>query len=811
MKLVDFLDQHNIQWQPVVLKAKGQGRAKLPTFIHGHGHAWLPKMSDFYGETRLSSEEFRRRRDLFPGTVRTIAIDTTVVQQVDVDDESLDLTVVHEPVRDLAIHMVQCKRTPWYKSLTKQLPHIFVRLETPSGFHGKRTTAHWNDRIDVLCGQWSYALADTEVFCAEEEIQRLPDTYTRAGFMKAQLDSTRLLSSATMANASRVHDITTLLSLLSEERVRVYGQWLEVGIVLKCLGGGVMDDEEMFNAWVDWSSQVPLAGEEDAGREAHAEVCRAKWDTFVATGKYSVGTLHYMAKVDSPAQYAAQFSGIHGQRDTDTRSVEAQQIADFLADRYRDRYVTVPLPSGGFSWYQFFGHRWYDIGQTPASFINQVIGEEFVGMLESINPDEPVHDNRLIEAFPQLAVDTKNVEKLRKLVCASYHSMMSVVKFAATRLQDSTFENRLDCAHNLICFENGMYDLDTGVFRDGRPEDMVSISTGYDYTDRIDEDIRATIVEFKHAITGSQEMFDYTMDIEAYSLHGNTWIQNMYIHTGTGGNGKSVNGILLRKAFGGYFYAPDVTLFTGKRSMVGGTSSELAKAKGKRLLLSTEPEAGDTLQAARIKYFTGGEVIQARPLYKSPVEFQPQFTIHLQMNQLPNLSNFDGGVARRLKVVPYPYQFVAEPVLEHHRLMNTGLGKKFNTVEYAQQFMLLLLEHFRARLAGEQAIAFPQAANEVTEEYMEDEDVIGDFVRVHVARTGNPSDRVDASVLYAAFKDSGFSRPDITQNLFGRKMKDHGLRKKRTVRGVAYVGIKLGTVGTGDAVDRGDGAPPDFV
>lgn len=808
MKLVDFLEQHQIQWQPVILKSKGQGRQKLPTFVQCSGGGWLPKMTDFYGPTRLSSEEFQRRKDLFPGTVTTIAIDTTVVQQVDIDDETLDLTVVHEPVRDLAIHMIQCKRTPWYKSLTKQLPHIFVRLETPSGFHGKRTTANWNDRIDVLCGQWSYAQADAEVFCAEEDIQQLPDTYTRAGFARAQTDSTRLVHAATMTNAARVHDVTTLLALLSTDRVRVYGQWLEVGIVLKCMGGAAMDDEEMFQAWVDWSSQVPLDGEADEGRETHAEVCQAKWDTFSATGKYSVGTLHYMAKLDSPAQYAAQFSGVPARRDAESLSVEAQQIAEFLVRRHQDNYATIPVPGGGFIWYQFFGHRWYEIGQTPSSFINQVIGDEFVGMLESLDPDEPASDNKLMEAFPQLAVDAKNVDKLRRLVCGSYNTMMSVVKYAATRLLDATFENRLDCAHNLICFENGVYDLDVGVFRDGRPEDMVSISTGYDYTDTIDTERRETILEFKRAITGSQEMFDYLMDIEAYSLHGDTWIQNMYIHTGTGGNGKSVNGILLRKAFGGYFYAPDVTLFTGKRSMVGGTSSELAKAKGKRLLLSTEPEAGDTLQAARIKYFTGGEVIQARPLYKSPVEFQPQFTIHLQMNQLPNLSNFDGGVARRLKVVPYPYQFVSNPTLEHHRPMDTGLGKKFNTVEYAQQFMLLLLEHFKSRLAGEQAISYPQAANEVTEEYMEDEDVIGDFVRVHIVRTGNPADKVDASLLYASFKDSGFSRPDISQTLFGRKMKDHGLRKKRTSRGVMYVGIKLATGGTVDPVDA---AVPDFV
>lgn len=297
---------------------------------------------------------------------------------------------------------------------------------------------------------------------------------------------------------------------------------------------------------------------------------------------------------------------------------------------------------------------------------------------------------------------------------------------------------------------------------------------------------------------------NYLMDIEAYSLHGDTWIQNMYVHTGRGGNGKSVNGVLLRKTFGNYFYAPDVSMFTGKRTIGGGTSSELAKAKGRRLLLSTEPEAGDTLQAARIKYFTGGEVIQARSLYKAPIEFLPQFTIHLQMNQLPNLSSFDGGVARRLKVVPYPYQFVLEPSMDHHRPMDTSLTKKFSTVEYAQQFMLMLIEQFQERLVGEQPIAFPDAANEVTAEYMEEEDCVGAFLQQTVVQTGNSEDVIFAATLYGVFKESGFGRPDITQTLFGRKVKDYGIRKKRRRRGVFYMGCKLAESGGGGGLEGGD-------
>ena len=40
---------------------------------------------------------------------------------------------------------------------------------------------------------------------------------------------------------------------------------------------------------------------------------------------------------------------------------------------------------------------------------------------------------------------------------------------------------KLDVAEELLCFENGVYDLSTGQYRPGLPEDKLSISTGYNY------------------------------------------------------------------------------------------------------------------------------------------------------------------------------------------------------------------------------------------------------------------------------------------------------------------------------------------
>ena len=51
------------------------------------------------------------------------------------------------------------------------------------------------------------------------------------------------------------------------------------------------------------------------------------------------------------------------------------------------------------------------------------------------------------------------------------------MKEANTDFFDSThkFYDDLNENHNLICFNNGVYDLLKGTFRPGRPEDKISL------------------------------------------------------------------------------------------------------------------------------------------------------------------------------------------------------------------------------------------------------------------------------------------------------------------------------------------------
>jgi phage/plasmid-associated DNA primase len=144
---------------------------------------------------------------------------------------------------------------------------------------------------------------------------------------------------------------------------------------------------------------------------------------------------------------------------------------------------------------------------------------------------------------------------------------------------------------------NGVYDLEKGEFRKATSNDMISLNTKYDYTSIINLDIRNEILDFFTSITSSEEMRDYSLTITAYMLRGNKQFEEFFILTGSGRNGKGVYSGLQKKNFGSLFYAPDITIFTQKKTDARkAISPEIAKSKGKRFLMTSEPERDDKLQ-----------------------------------------------------------------------------------------------------------------------------------------------------------------------------------------------------------------------
>lgn len=137
MNIIDFCNANNILWQPINLAIK-DGKKK-PGKIAGY----MPKPNDF--STPGIGPEVIKNRQININLTDYIAIYTNDVQQIDIDE-------------DLGAFKF---KSPSFESVTKKLPHYFVK------FNQDKTSAKKLSGADLLSNNWSYCRKDQVVVGAK--------------------------------------------------------------------------------------------------------------------------------------------------------------------------------------------------------------------------------------------------------------------------------------------------------------------------------------------------------------------------------------------------------------------------------------------------------------------------------------------------------------------------------------------------------------------------------------------------------------------------------------------------------------------
>ncbi|MEA3288263.1 MAG: phage/plasmid primase, P4 family, partial [Candidatus Marinimicrobia bacterium] len=223
----------------------------------------------------------------------------------------------------------------------------------------------------------------------------------------------------------------------------------------------------------------------------------------------------------------------------------------------------------------------------------------------------------------------------------------------AKSMPQITTENK-DWGQNkmLLQFDNGTLDLSTQDFRDGRPEDMIYQSVGYDYNSF------AKCPVWEKAISeifgSSDEMVSFFQRTLGYSLTGDTREHCLFILNGNGSNGKSVVLETIKKVLGMYAENSSFSAFEATNS---SQSNDIARLRHARLVTASESGQSKRLNEERIKSITGGDEVTARKLYEEFETWTPQFKIWFAVNTLPEIKGTDDGIWRRIKVIPFNVSF----------------------------------------------------------------------------------------------------------------------------------------------------------
>ena len=543
-----------------------------------------------------------------------------------------------------------------------------------------------------------------------------------------------------------------LANILSVERASDCKTWIDVGYCLHSIS-----PNNLLNSWINFSKKwIGYCNQDE---------CEKQWEYMNNTNnpQYTMGTLVFWAKQDNPSEYdriqkeslkTYVEKSLVGEKTCGAHT----DVANIIYNYYKNLFVCSGLKENAWFYFNELTGRWQETEQGHILRIRLSsdiidIYQHYSNIYKDKRGDDP--DSETYEINDRKHTNCMKV--MIKLKDSNYKD--KIMKECKEKFYDGEFVDKLNSHKNLIGFENGVVDLKYEainyngdvkkecIFRQGRPDDYVSLSTGYSLPIS-KEDLPVNIEEIKKNIlniNGYQELSDglddfiekvlpnfdvrdYTLRFLSSCLSGEVREEKFYFWTGSGSNGKSKLTELINETLGDYSKTMDVSFLTSKKGSSSAASPELEMIRYARFVSMAEPEKDDQIYVGKLKQISGGDKLTSRGLFKNTTEFKPQFKLTLMCNDLPKLAGNDGGVARRIEVVDFISKFVAEPkphALNPHQyfadLQLSDKLKKWNNL-----FMIKLLDYYK--LYDEEGTKSPSSVTEATKVYITESDVIQKWI-----------------------------------------------------------------------------------
>jgi phage/plasmid-associated DNA primase len=286
------------------------------------------------------------------------------------------------------------------------------------------------------------------------------------------------------------------------------------------------------------------------------------------------------------------------------------------------------------------------------------------------------------------------------------------------------FVDNLDMNTKLVCFTNGVFDFETLLFRDGKPNDMCSMCTNIPmipltpeemlYMDDVNERI------FYNPL--GKSVGNYFKLIVAKALAGDKQKIISYC-IGISNSGKSTITVVCSSAFGDYVGSFNAESLACKKT--GQDEGQLMRwlllLQKKRLIFSNEGSGGQ--DGNIIKKITGGDPLVARLHCKNEQTFYFNGLPISFANDFPKIKPFDKAVANRIRVVPFDKEFVDVPTNEFQlkKINEDVLKEEMNTELFKRVFVGLIIKAYIEYVYNEKKMVEPDEVVRAIEEWTEGE------------------------------------------------------------------------------------------
>ena len=329
---------------------------------------------------------------------------------------------------------------------------------------------------------------------------------------------------------------------------------------------------------------------------------------------------------------------------------------------------------------------------------------------------------------------------------------LQLIEACKETLLDCDLLNKLDKRQNLFAFTNKICDLNTLEIRNIEPEDMISLTTGYDYDEHIDIEIQEEFEEFLRQIYPIDDEREFIQTYFGYCLRGDHPEKILLFLTDTrnGYNGKSTIGKMICKTWGEYAISGNKELLY-KRDKYFETENSHQSGKlmyeKKRIATFEELDPERRLNNELIKEYNGSDyklpVRQANSSETKEMAWTAKMIMMFNGMKLPKFDIDDKALIQRMVTIQHRSKFVfTQEELDDER----NLGHEFTylaNTEIEHQLEKWKSYFFRWCLEGlkmYQEHRFnkkPQACKQWKQELLQTQNVVQEFIDRFVEKSND--------------------------------------------------------------------------
>lgn len=539
-------------------------------------------------------------------------------------------------------------------------------------------------------------------------------------------------------------EVLFLLSLINVVRAEDYEGWRNIGFVLHNIG-------EYFDIFKEFSKNC----------KGYEEGCCEKLWKSCKPNIFTLGTLKYWAKQDSPTEYLNYISSKYDYLDDSD-----ENIANMAT-----KYINNDLVFCDEKWFHFDDdtRKWSEYRKCnnvysvlcPLAQISKhklKVAEETLKQLnknkkcKDDKEDEEEHDDG--SALFQAKMQVRSLKSIvKKVTNANLKDAIFKELSDKTRLYDSNFEKKLNKNNDILGFDDCVYDLILGKERKAQAEDYITLSCGWKYSDVMattEEEIK-DFKEFLKEIFTEEEQLLYMLKFYASTLNGYC-PQVVQFHTGSGGNGKGVMQSIHLQALGDYAATFKSSQLLGDNGDPEKPSPELANLKYKRFAIASEIKG--IITKSKFTYIAGGTEIGCRKLNSNGDKYVPNFTMVIETNNKPTFDDsIDDSIERRLINVEFKSKFVKnkEDVNNKERiyLKNPDYQNPEFIRNKSRIWLKILLDTYKNLVITGECIEIqlPNIIKESTKKYYHESDPFINFLDENYERNEKSTDSFSIQTL----------------------------------------------------------------